>query len=507
MKKFLKKYHRWAGLILAVFLVLFSISGIIMNHRQTFSVYSIDRKFLPDEYSYRDWNLAAVRSTEKIGNDSILLYGTVGIWLTDTTFGNFTDFNQGFPKGIDQRKTFKVSFTTDQRILAGTLFGLYEYHRDLQQWQKIELPVHEKNVVDILVKGDSLFIMTRSHLLLTQNLKEFRVLDLPAPGGYDNKVGLFKTLWVIHSGEVYGKIGKLLVDLVAVVFIFLAVGGAWMYIGKKKLKKSKLQKSERKSIKKHFQWHFRWHKKIGWIMAVLLFITTITGIFLRPPLLIAIAGTKVGKIPHTELDTPNPWYDSLRRILYLPEHQRYVISSSEAFYYSDDEFTSLKRFDTQPPASVMGVNVLDDMGNNTLCVGSFNGLFSWNYETGAVWDLIDEQPYHAPSSVGKPIGNHKITGYTMHFGNYPLVFDYDKGSNSPFNREKFPSMPLEVLEKSPMSLWNFSQEIHTGRIYNFLLGPFYILIVPLVGLFALGLMITGIILWWKHRKRHKITPQ
>lgn len=503
MKKFLKKYHRWAGLILAIFFVLFSISGIIMNHRQTFSPFSVERKFLPDEYTYRDWNLAAARGTEKIGNDSILLYGTVGIWLTDSTFDNFTDFNQGFSTGIDQRKTFKICTTSEQRILAGTLFGLYEYQRATRQWSNIELPVHEKNVVDILVKGDSIFVMTRSHLLLTHDLKQFRVLNLPAPAGYDNKVGLFKTLWVIHSGEIYGKIGKLLVDLVAVVFIFLSIGGAWMYIGKKKLKKSKLQTTERKTIKKHFQWHFRWHKKIGWIMAILLTITTVTGMFLRPPMLIAIATSKVNKIPHTELDTPNPWYDILRRIIYLPDSKQYVISTSEAFYYSTDEFQTLKRFETQPPASVMGVNVLDDMGNSTLCVGSFNGLFAWNYETGAVWDLIDKKPYTAPSTVGNPVGDHKITGFTLHFGEYPLVFDYDKGSRSPFNREEFPPMPLEVVEKSPMSLWNFSQEIHTGRIYNFLLGPFYILLVPLVGLIGTGLLLSGFILWWKHRKKRK----
>ena len=169
MKSFLKKYHRWAGLILALFLVLFSISGIIMNHRQTFSPFGVDRKYLPDEYTYRDWNLAAARGTEKIGNDSILLYGTVGIWLTDSTFNGFSDFNPGFPKGIDQRKTFKIATTTNRRILAGTLFGLYEFNRATQHWNIIELPVHEKNVVDLLVKGDSVFVMTRSHLLVSRD--------------------------------------------------------------------------------------------------------------------------------------------------------------------------------------------------------------------------------------------------------------------------------------------------------------------------------------------------
>lgn len=501
MLRFFIKYHRWSGLILALLLILFSISGIILNHRQTFSSLSVDRRFLPDEYTYRDWNLAAVRSTELIGKDSILMYGNIGIWLTDSTFSSFQDFNQGFPKGIDQRKTFKVSYTNDGRILAGTLFGLYEYQKYSGSWKSVLIPVHEKNVVDMLVKGDSVFVMTRSHLLLTTDLKHYQVIDLPAPDGYENKVGLFKTLWVIHSGEIYGQVGKLLVDMVAIVFIFLAIGGAWMYISRKKLKHKKLQTKERQQIKTHFQWHFRWHKKIGWIVAGLLLITTITGMFLRPPLLIPIAHLKTGKIPHTELDTPNPWYDILRRIIWLPEHKRYVISASDYFYYSDDEFKSMKRFDSQPPASVMGVTVLDNMGNNTLCVGSFNGLFAWNYESGDVWDLIEKKPWFMPAKAGSPVGDHKISGFTLHFGKYPLIFDYDKGTGSPFNREKFPPMPVEILEKSPMSLWNVSQEIHTGRIYQPLIGPFYILIVPLTGLSGVALLITGIVLWWRHRKR------
>ena len=29
---------------------------------------------------------------------------------------------------------------------------------------------------------------------------------------YDDKAGLFRTIWVIHSGEIYGITGKLIVD-------------------------------------------------------------------------------------------------------------------------------------------------------------------------------------------------------------------------------------------------------------------------------------------------------
>ncbi len=48
--------------------------------------------------------------------------------------------------------------------------------------------------------------------------------------------------------------------------------------------------------------------------------------------------------------------------------------------------------------------------------------------------------------------------------------------------------------QSSMSLWNLSLEIHTGRFFQFLLGDFYILIVPLVGLAAIMVIISGYLL-------------
>lgn len=51
-----------------------------------------------------------------------------------------------------------------------------------------------------------------------------------------------------------------------------------------------------------------------------------------------------------------------------------------------------------------------------------------------------------------------------------------------------------------MSLWNLSLEIHTGRFFQVFLGDFYILIVPLAGLAAMTVVISGYLLW---RKRYK----
>ena len=177
MYKFFRKTHKWVGLTIALLIVLFSISGIILNHRSLFSSTDINRSLLPEEYQYKNWNNAAVRATVKLNENSFLLYGNIGVWHTDSTFSKFTDFNTGFPSGMDNRKIFKL-LKTNQTLLAGTLFGLYEFNPEQKQWLKIPLPLHEENIVDILQKGDSTFVLTRSHLLVTTNLNTFDTIKL-----------------------------------------------------------------------------------------------------------------------------------------------------------------------------------------------------------------------------------------------------------------------------------------------------------------------------------------
>lgn len=503
MYKFFRKTHKWVGLMIALLIILFSISGIILNHRELLSSVDVNRNILPEAFQYNNWNNAAVRATVKLNENSFLTYGNIGVFHTDSSFSKFTDFNTGFPAGIDNRKIFKV-LQTNKRLLAGTLFGLYEFNQEKKQWLKIPLPLHEENVVDILQKGDSTFVLTRSHLLVTTNLRHFNTIDLPQAENYDNKVGLFKTLWVIHSGEIYGEVGKLLVDIMALVFIFLSVGGVILFFSKRQIKKAKTNKPKQESIRKTHKWNLKWHNKIGWITAIFLILTTLTGMFLRPPLLIAIAYNRVAKIPFTELDTPNPWFDVLRRVMYIPEEELFIISTSEGFYSFNKDFKNqAKMFEIQPPASVMGVTVFEQLNAENVMVGSFEGLFSWNYKTGEVFDLIKKQPYVRPIKKVPPVGDYKISGFSTHFKGQPIAFEYQHGAINIDGGSEFTPMQENINENAPMSLWNLALEVHTGRIYGAFLGMFYILVVPLSGILILLTLIGGIVVWFKFHFRKK----
>lgn len=503
--KFFRKYHKWVSIVLSIFILVFVVSGIVLNHRDLLASFDVDRNNLPEKYEYNNWNSAAVKSYVKLGGDSILVYGNIGIWLTTDNYKTFTEFNEGFPKGVDNHKIEVVFKTKAGYLYAGTLFGLYKY---THKWKKITLPIHEERIVGFTQKKDSLYVLSRSFLLQAKDDQKASFIEkkLPAADDYDNKVSLFKTLWVIHSGEIYGFVGKLIVDFIGLIFAFLTITGILYFVIPLQEKKLKKQNKETNSFRKTRRWSLKWHNKLGWILLPMLVLTTITGMFLRPPLLIPIGNSKVGKIPFTELDADNPWFDNLRKIYYDEELKRFILISGEGkIYYSEDDFnTELNAFGNIPPVSVMGINVFEFKGKGTYLIGSFSGLFEWSSKTGTCFNYITGEPYKPVVERGSPIGENAIAGFTADNRGNEYLFDFNTGvAKLSFLRDdgkRFSKMPSEIKNQA-MSLWNLSLELHTGRYFSFAIGPFYILIVPLIGFSILFILVSGFIVWWKKYKK------
>lgn len=127
--------------------------------------------------------------------------------------------------------------------------------------------------------------------------------------------------------------------------------------------------------------------------------------------------------------------------------------------------------DNLPPCSI------------TMGIGSFSGMYVWNRHLGNITDFFTGKT--APEAAGPPFGNHAITGYSSDFDGKLCIAEYEKGSD-------FASMPAN-METLPMSLWNFAQEIHTGRIYT-VLGKGTLVFIFFAGLGVLWSLITGYII-------------
>ncbi len=504
--KFFKWLHRWPALVVSIFLIFWAFSGVVLNHRYTFSSIDVNRQILAKEYRYKNWNNASLKGSCDIGADSVLVYGNMGVWLTNAGYSDFRDFNNGFPNGIDHRKVYKVFKTGSGTVLAGTLFGLYKYNSEQNQWVKIRLPDDEERIVGLTQKKNNVYVMSRSFLFSADDVDDltFSLLSVPAHEGYDNKIGLFKTLWVIHSGEIYGQIGKLIVDFVAALFIFLTITGLIYYFVPGIIKRRKKSSKDNSSVKKINKFSIKWHNKLGIYLVPILLLTTFTGMFLRPPLLIAIANSKVKKIPYTTLSNPNPWNDRFRDILYDEELDRFLIGTVEGIYFSEDDFKSeLKKPSIQPPISVMGINVLEKKGRGEYLIGSFYGLYRWMPDYNYVEDYINKTTNIYIDRAGPPLGRFLSAGYLVLEGEREFHIDYNFGAFPIGHQNKFAAMPMKIIKNSPMSLWNFALEVHTARFFKFLLGDFYILTVPLLGLLILTILFTGLVIWVKLFIRRK----
>lgn len=485
-----RKHHKWLGIGFAFFMFMFCISGIVLNHRELFADVSIGRNWLPDSYHFSKWNGGLLRGTLKgtFGTDSILIYGNSGIWTTQNGCKEVHDFNAGLPVGADYKNIKSCVYTADSTLWAAAQFGLYRYDSISKEWKAVSLPLAPSDKLsDLTVHNDTLVVVGRSFLYeSTYPYQKFRRLELKAPAGYDKKVSLFRTVWLIHSGELFGLGGKLLMDGVAIILILLCITGIAFWLFPKYIR---AMKKKGKPVTVSAQWmkkSFSWHNTLGrYTFGILLFVAA-TGWCLRPPVLIALVNSNVPAIPYTLLDNENAWHDKLRMLRYDEACNDWLLSTSEGLYTLQSLDGTPSLITQAPPISVMGLNawVKNDDGN--WLIGSFSGMFVWNRQTQTATDYFTGEVTN--DVAGPPFGTFAVSGYTAHFGDRPVVVEYNKGTTA----AEMPSM----LSTLPISLWNLALEVHTGRIYT-ILGQGTLIYIFFAGIAAIWCLVSG----FKVRKR------
>ena len=540
-----KKYHRWLGLVLSVFMLVFCVSGIILNHREVFSGCEVSRKWLPASYHIKNFNNGVVKGTvvkksaahslssEKC--DSVLAYGCAGVFLTDSRLSTWQDFNAGLPESIDERNVRHVVKAKDGSLWCAALRDVYRYDENSHRWKKVELPGNEERIMDVALAKDSMTVvaLTRSRVFTIvpfvqygeivkigkSSSETYRVESkiIPAPKKYEPKTTLFKLVWHLHSGEFFGLPGKLVVDAIALVLIVLSITGILLFILPYGIRRAKklAAKARMKRLGKQFAWNMKWHNKIGYFTIVLTLWIAITGMCLRPPLMVPLV---LSKLPQAVGEDGNVWQDKLRAIRWDAVQGDWLVSTSEGFLRVDEDFSQAPKMlpdDECPKLSPMGVTVWESDGKGGWIVGSFRGIYRWNpvnHSLNQILDYFTGKPSEETSMI--PISDNLVCGYSEDFlGGKPLVFDFAKGvedakgqvvalcNDEPKTSRNEESMSDLICETAPMSLWNVALELHVGRCYSPFLGPLSDLFVFLSGLLITLVLLSGYII--SHRRRKK----
>ena len=532
-----KKYHRWLGLVLSVFMLVFCVSGIILNHREAFSGCEVSRKWLPASYHIKNFNNGVVKGTvvkksaahslSSENCDSVLAYGCAGVFLTDSRLSTWQDFNAGLPESIDERNVRHVVKAKDGSLWCAALRDVYRYDENSHRWKKVELPGNEERIMDVALAKDSMTVvaLTRSRVFTIvpfvqygeivkigkSSSETYRVESkiIPAPKKYEPKTTLFKLVWHLHSGEFFGLPGKLVVDAIALVLIVLSITGILLFILPYGIRRAKklAAKARMKRLGKQFAWNMKWHNKIGYVTIVLTLWIAITGMCLRPPLMVPLV---LSKLPQAVGEDGNVWQDKLRAIRWDAVQGDWLVSTSEGFLRVDEDFSQAPKMlpdDECPKLSPMGVTVWESDGKGGWIVGSFRGIYRWNpvNHKSQILDYFTNEPCVETSMI--PISDNLICGYSEDlFDREPMVFDFAKGVEDAKGQvinilNEKDAMSDLICETAPMSLWNVALELHVGRCYSPFLGPLSDLFVFLSGLLITLVLLSGYII--SHRRRKK----
>ena len=478
-KKTWSKHHQVFGLIFCFFIVMFCLSGIVLNHPSWFSHVDVSRGILPKSYEYKNWNGGLLRGTIR-WQGHVLIYGNNGVWLTDTMAKACKDFNTGMPTGTDNRNIRGMALMSDGHLFAAGTYHLYAYGTD-KAWHVLPVPLTDgERLSDISTRGDTLVVTGRSRVYLSRPpYIRFNSVEPAASPDSDGKVSLFRTVWWLHSGELFGLAGKLIIDAIALVLLFLCITGAVYWL---------LPRVTKHRDGGTMRWFFRWHNAIGRTTIVLTVLLSVTGWLLRPPAMLLIVQGRIPAIPLSTMNSSNAWYDKLRSLRYDKVAGDWLLYTSEGFYSMKTLDAEPRRIGIEPPVSVMGLTVQKQYDDGAWLLGSFSGLYLWSRTTGKVLDCMTGTAPQAETGV--PVSANAIAGFSDDLAGGDCVANYRTGTASP-------RMP-QWMSKLPMSLRSVCLEIHTGRIYTFL-GMGGVLYIFVVGLGIVWCLWTG----WKIRRKRR----
>lgn len=248
-------WHRYTGIIAALFVLVLSVTGIALNHTERLK---LDSSFVESEWLL-DWYgiQAPSEQTAYPLNEHWLIHLGEALYLDKQpidgsytapvgaiAFPHFTAIVmrdsillatyegekiehlgslEGVPSGIEKTGQLK-----DGQIVIQASKGQFLTNRDFLKWQAVETPI-DITWVESTAAPDAWQQQISQHYRSNELPMERFMLDL-------------------HSGRLFGSWGPLVMDIAALLLIFLAMSGFWLW-AKQIIRKR--QRARKKRSNKH----------------------------------------------------------------------------------------------------------------------------------------------------------------------------------------------------------------------------------------------------------------
>lgn len=227
--------HRYGGITSAVLIIFICLTGLLLNHTDDLELGTVpvDAEWLLNAYG--------------IDTPAIISFGNVNIsasQIASKLYYRMTPLSGNFSSltGIVETGDIVIIATTDELILltrSGELIETLEAYTGIPAYiQRIGLHPELGPVLNT-ASGD-----WRSNAELTnwaaltdkQPIAWSGPVLLPETSQQELKalyrgqgLSLERVILDLHSGRIFGSAGPLLADMVAVLFIFLAMTGIWIW--------------------------------------------------------------------------------------------------------------------------------------------------------------------------------------------------------------------------------------------------------------------------------------
>lgn len=420
----------------------------------------------------------------------MFIAGKMGVFYSPQAGSSFRAINKGLPESFYLRDTnclLATEFGGQQRLFAGGRSGLCFRDRNSQEWQFVP-SVGRQNIVDLVRDGDRILAFTAHACFASpviQDLPVFNQIHL-VMDTKDKSVPGYRLLFELHSGKLFGLPGRLFVDISALLALFLCVSALYIWY----LPWSRRKFARSKNSSPLFSFLYSWHLKVGiWVAAVLILIGG-SGALVRPPLILL---SSYWQVPFAWLNQETP--EILQAA--ISDDGLLVLATRDGLYKGDSGLES-QLYPVSPPLPVfgMGTTVLESIRDNKFLIGSFSGLYQWDPHADSAVDLKGN--IAVDTGQLRP-GDVMAAGVLISEGVLRGYADYTKGLQ-PVDDIPIMNRPLPIDQvEARTSLYHFLFELHNGRFLRDLIGAWYILYVPLVGMALLLIVLTGSYDWLKRK--------
>lgn len=504
-KGFNRWFHRTIGLLLALWLALMGLSGVLVNHPDWIRELEAPLWLTPPSYRPQGWNqgTATTLIASRLHKGEILLAGSFGCWQGPAE-GALRETQSGLGQGGASREIRQLALlplspdAQDETCIALGGMGLYTKTWRDSVWAPLEAPgslpvaFFPDTVASTLITEEGAWSCANDDL--AAGFPSWKRIELHAEQAVHHlshsRVELFFDL---HSGALFGLPGRLLMDGLGLLIVFLAVGAlaTWLVIRNHRRRK---RKQASRALPGWVRPLDRWHTLLGLYALPLLLLSAGTAFFLRPPTLVLLA---LGDSAETREERPFP--PPIHKATSLPGDSLLLFTDQGLWTGPRQGDGAFHRTSLELPTHVMGATTVSLRPGGEPFVGSFSGGFSRD-ASGAILNLLDERPIDEVSRFR--LAPVQVSGY-FHWQEQEIVAGWHKGL-LPLQGTlpaALAEQPADFDARWRMSLWNWAFEVHNCRIFRDWVGNWYKLAPPLGSLLFFWISVTGLILWWRKRKR------